>query len=157
MPLTQSAKLHPLGLNFDAFLYAQVGDDQQGGLLSVLSALARVGVDPWEQAALLARSPLDVAVRALSALLARLPAGSGKPEDPTGVATRLVALLPHGSPAPSRPGATVQPATEARSRLFITLLWVIVLALLGSQLLSMTRPRLDDEPANASSSLKHRP
>lgn len=153
----QSAALYPLGLNFDAFLYAEVGDDQQGGLLSVLSALARVGVDPWDQAALLARSPLDVGVRALSALLARLPDGSGRPADPVGVATRLISLLPHGSPALAPPtSAITQPSTgTGRSRLFKALFYLFLL-LLGSQLLMLTQHRLEDGSAEAAPlSIKH--
>jgi hypothetical protein len=86
--------LNPLGSTFDRFLYAHVGDDRHGGLLSVISALARAGVDPWEQAAILARLPVDSAARTLSGLLARLPAGPGKPMDPVVLAARLVALLP---------------------------------------------------------------
>ncbi len=69
-------------------------EDRHGGLLSVISALARAGVDPWEQASLLARLPVEQAVRALSVLLAKLPVGPGAPVDLMAVATRLVTLLP---------------------------------------------------------------
>jgi hypothetical protein len=93
-PPRQNTALNPLGVDFDRFLYAQVGEDRHGGLLSVVSALARVGVDPWEQAAMLARLPVDNAVRTLCALLAKLPAGSGQPGDPVALATHLVTLLP---------------------------------------------------------------
>jgi hypothetical protein len=101
-PRHQSTALHPLGLDFDGFLYAPVGDDRHGGLLSVISALARVGVDPWDEAASLARLPAQSAVLRLSALLAKLPEGTGKPADPVPVAAHLVTLLPHG---PMRPAA----------------------------------------------------
>jgi hypothetical protein len=86
--------LRPLGSHFDPFLYAHVGADRHGGLLSVISALARLGVDPWEQAATLARLSVDGAVRELSALLARLPAIPGESLDPIILAKRLVSLLP---------------------------------------------------------------
>jgi hypothetical protein len=95
-PPPQSNPLLPLGSQFDQFLYAQVGDDRQGGTLSVISALARLDVDPWEQAGTLARLPVDAAISALSTLLARLPAGPGTPVDLTVVATHLVTLLPRG-------------------------------------------------------------
>ena len=39
-----------LGCEFDRFLYASVGDDNNGMPLTVLSALARMDVDPWEEA-----------------------------------------------------------------------------------------------------------
>ncbi len=87
--------LQPLGSHFDRFLYAHVGADRHGGLLSVISALARLGVDPWEQAATLARLSVDSAVRELSALLAKLPAIPGESLDPIPLARHLVSLLPH--------------------------------------------------------------
>lgn len=127
-----SAALSPLRLDFDPFLYAQVGDDQRGGLLSVVSALARVGVDPWEEAALLARLPLDAAVRALSVLLEKLPAGSGKPADPIHVATRLVRLLPHASPTFASPTST---GTVLFSEEFLSRHWRTALFYLATLLL----------------------
>jgi hypothetical protein len=96
-PPRHSTVLNPLGSDFDRFLYAEVGDDHRGGQLSVVSALARSGVDPWDEAARLAAMIKEVAARALADLLARLPAGSGQPVDPLSVATRLVSLLPRGS------------------------------------------------------------
>ena len=39
-----------LGREFDKFLYASVGNDNDGMPLTVLSALARMDVDPWEEA-----------------------------------------------------------------------------------------------------------
>jgi hypothetical protein len=86
--------LLPLGSQFDRFLYADVGADRHGGLLSVISALARLDVDPWEQAALLARLPADGAERELAALLARLPAIPGESLDTVALARQLVSLLP---------------------------------------------------------------
>lgn len=132
------AALHPLGLRFDSFLYAEVGDDQRGGALSVISALARVGVDPWEEAARLARLPLHGAVRTLSALLARLPAGSGQPADPALVATRLVRLLPHTSTGAGPPNVA---ATGTRNHGIVSkhcraaLLYVVTMVLLVGALL----------------------
>jgi hypothetical protein len=86
--------LLPLGSQFDRFLYAHVGADRHGGLLSVISALARLDVDPWEQAGTLARLPADRAVLALAALLGKLPAGPGEPLDAVTLSRHLVSLLP---------------------------------------------------------------
>ena len=36
------------GCQFDQFLYASGGDDANGMPLTVLSALARMDVDPWD-------------------------------------------------------------------------------------------------------------
>ena len=48
-----------LGSEFEKFLYAAVGEDHNGMPLTVLSALARVDVDPWEEAAKLMQLPKD--------------------------------------------------------------------------------------------------
>jgi hypothetical protein len=55
--MTRSAMTALLGPEFDAFLYAPVDEEGNGVLLSVLSALARLDVDPWREAAELARMP----------------------------------------------------------------------------------------------------
>jgi hypothetical protein len=147
----QSALLNPLGLDFDRFLYAQVGDDQRGGLLSVISALARTGVDPWEEAASLARLPGDRAVKALCVLLAKLPAGSGTPVDPIPLATHLASLLPR-RPAGPTPKATAaaainSTASRAESRLTTLLYTGFILLLLGTQLLMQYRHAAANTPA----------
>jgi hypothetical protein len=79
---------------FDAFLFAPVGDETNGMALSVLSALARLDIDPWADAARLSRLPKDSAIVALGQSIARLPLGKWQPADITAIATRLVELLP---------------------------------------------------------------
>jgi hypothetical protein len=52
--------MNPIGTpasEFDDFLYAPIVEGGNGMVLSVLSALARVNVDPWDEAARLARLP----------------------------------------------------------------------------------------------------
>jgi len=72
-----------LGREFDRFLYASVGDDQNGMPLTVLSALARMDVDPWEEASKLTQLPPESAVTQLASLLGALQntsvAGQGRP------------------------------------------------------------------------------
>jgi hypothetical protein len=43
--------------------------------LSVLSALARLDVDPWEEAAKLSELPKDTAAQRLASFIVRLPGG----------------------------------------------------------------------------------
>ena len=50
---------------FDPFLYAPVGEERNGMLLSVLSALARLDVDPWQEAAALTKMPAQDATAAI--------------------------------------------------------------------------------------------
>jgi hypothetical protein len=80
-----------LGSQFDDFLFASVRDDRNGPL-SVLSALARLDVDPWQMAATLAQLPRAAAVQRLASLFAGLPDGL---ENRDAVAARLVAFLPN--------------------------------------------------------------
>ena len=42
------------GSEFNDFLFAPIGEDKNGMLVSVLSGLARSDVDPWQEAAKLA-------------------------------------------------------------------------------------------------------
>ena len=82
------------GSEFNDFLFAPIGEDKNGMLVSVLSGLARSDVDPWQEAAKLAQLPGDAATKELVALIGALPAGAGPSSDPRTIATRLIALLP---------------------------------------------------------------
>ena len=95
---------------YNAFLHAEVGEELNGTKLTVLTALTRLGVDPWQEAARLADLPRDVAVTALAAAITRLPEGSWKSTDAEAVATRLAVLLPVHSSAP-----IAQPAPRAKA------------------------------------------
>jgi hypothetical protein len=82
---------------FDDFLFAPVGVERNEMLLSVLSALARLGVDPWEEAAELSELPKDTAAQRLASLIARLPVGRWAQTDSRAIADRLIELLPRRS------------------------------------------------------------
>ena len=62
--------------------------------LSMLSALARLDIDPWQEAAELARLPEETATQRLASLITALPDGSSAHLDPGTIAARLIALLP---------------------------------------------------------------
>jgi len=87
---------------FDAFLYASIGLENDGAFLSVLSALARTDVDPWEEAARLAHLPRAAASRFLANLISAQPGDSVARGDPTMQAERLSALLPSRAPLSER-------------------------------------------------------
>jgi len=90
----------PLSQDFNAFLFAPIGDDANGMPLTLLSALARLGVDPWDEAASLATLSQDSATLRLAALLGEPSTeAAALHADSTTVTTarRLVALL-HRSP-----------------------------------------------------------
>ena len=108
----RSAAVVQLGSEFDSFLFAPVGDESNGMVLSVLSALARMGVDPWREAADLARMPRAAANRRLTALIAALPDAPATWLQPGTIADRLIALLPRGDNTSIAARATV-PGAEA--------------------------------------------
>ena len=83
-----------LGSEFNNFLYAPIGVDQHGENLSVVSALARLDLDPWKEAAKLAKLPGNLATQNLSALIVALQEIPSARQDPGKIAARLVALLP---------------------------------------------------------------
>ena len=79
---------------FDAFLFAPVGEDRNGTLVSVLSALARFGVDPWKEAEALAKLPQPDATDRLDEMILALADVPSAAANHYGIATRLIALLP---------------------------------------------------------------
>lgn len=92
---------------FGAFLYAPIGEEENGMVVTALSALARIGVDPWQEAARLAQLPMDVASQRLTSIIAGLPNGRWAKSDAGSIAAGLIALLPapKAARAPSREAA----------------------------------------------------
>jgi hypothetical protein len=78
----------------DPFLFASVGEEVDGIPLSVLSALARLGLDPRAEAARLSRLTSKTATTQLARLFARLPDRPWTSPDIRRIASRLVELLP---------------------------------------------------------------
>src|SRR5689334_3168692 len=103
--MTRSASPSLLGPEFDDFLFAPIGEERNGMPLSVVSALARLDVDPWQETAQLAQLPGVTATQRLASLIAALPDRPSTHQDPGTIAARLVELLPRrtGSSAMSRP------------------------------------------------------
>ena len=62
--------------------------------LTVLSALARMDVDPWEEASKLTQLPQESAVKQLASLLGALRNAPVAGLDPARIAAPLIALLP---------------------------------------------------------------
>jgi hypothetical protein len=108
--MTHAALAPGIGREFDPFLFASVGEDRHGQLLSVISALARSDLDPWLEAVSLARMSQGQATARLRALIAALPdvPPSGRPID--AIAGELVALLPQTDRLP-RPPKPAPPKT----------------------------------------------
>lgn len=129
--MTHAALTPLLGCEFDPFLFATIGDERDGPLLSVVSAFARLDLDPWKEAASLARMPRDKAKQRLTSLIESLPNGATTGLSPEIVAARLTALLPPpGSVNTAAPATVRQVASIPHSRLFFVL-GVVALMLVG--------------------------
>lgn len=94
---------------FDGFLYADLGQDTDGNTVSVLSALARLGVDPWTEADELSRLSHARARDRLGSLLARLRDIPSLGETAATTVQRLIELLPN-APRPKMVGGAALPA-----------------------------------------------
>jgi len=84
----------PVLPEMDSFLFARVGEEVDGMPLSVLSALARLGLDPRAEAARLSGLTSKAASSQLARMFARLPDRPWSPSEIRRIASKLVELLP---------------------------------------------------------------
>lgn len=151
--MKRSGSVSCLSSDFDHFLLAPIGEDNNGMVLSVLSALARMDVDPWEEAATLTRLPRDTATRKLASLIAALPDGPSARPDSATIAARLIALLPRrvGSDVSSRRTVPdVGAVTRSPIVTYLVLYVVFMLLMLACQWL-IANPQASAQPNNAPS------
>ena len=106
-----------------AFLYADVGEDARGTSVTVLSMLARLGVDPWREASALAGMPARDAQGRLCGLLARFTDVPCLRPACADVASRLVAFLPR------EPGGDGSRAVAVTPKIGPGAFWVLGLLL----------------------------
>ncbi|TLP55498.1 hypothetical protein FEE96_22540 [Parasedimentitalea maritima] len=96
--MSASDALHPDGSDYDAFLFAELVEDRTGAAVTVLSALARLDLEPWTEARALSRlGREDAQVR----LTTHFKGITGTPTlalASEGRAAKLVSLLPKRAP-----------------------------------------------------------
>lgn len=80
--------------SLNAFLFSDVGVEANGTNLTILSLLARLGKDPWAEAAAWARKPKDAAIRLLADSISQMPPNQQALDNAHLTASRLVDLLP---------------------------------------------------------------
>jgi hypothetical protein len=80
---------------YNAFLFAPVCEDASGMTVSMLSAFARMDVDPWGEATRLTAMSHENAQNSLVSMLNLVPGRDWKPCEVEGIAARLIELLPH--------------------------------------------------------------
>jgi hypothetical protein len=125
------------GTPFDNFLYAVLGQDRAGNTVSVLSALARLGRDPWDEAAELSALSSSAALTRLQGLIASFPDVPADARDPSATIQRLVALLPQSSGAILGAGTTLPvrvklPGIGALFAIGMVVLFLVQTFILGS-------------------------
>lgn len=116
--MTRMDDLRMAATPVDPFLYASVGEDRNGNLVTVLSALARLGLDPVDAAAELSRMTQEEARSRLGGLLAGFGDIPALGQDTGAITLRLIDLLPRSSgrqAAQAAPPAGSSPPTPGES------------------------------------------
>jgi hypothetical protein len=113
MTMAKPNVLNPHPPEFERFLYASVGEDRNGYVVTVLSTLARLGLDPWTETAELVTLGRDAAQSRLGTLLSRFRDVPTLANDHGTVARHLSQLLPQGRVSGSLKGGA---ATGANGR-----------------------------------------
>lgn len=142
--MARAAPAPGIGPEYNAFLYATISADTNGTVLSVLSAMARMNLDPWQEAAELARLSEPAAARRLTSMIAAVPGGPSAPDAPRTIAARLVKLLP----SQSHSFLPVLPPTKnlhgiaalAQSRIVLYTLFGLIALALATLLFGAHRP-----------------
>lgn len=138
--ITDSRKPAFLGAEFNEFLFASIGADASGMYLTVVSALARLDLDPWTEAASLARLPKAIATQKLAELVSRFPEIPSVIGSSATIAARLAALLPGRirgtAPTPKITIQELRPAVQVlmAPRFVLSLLFITLAAMLGTQM-----------------------
>ncbi|WP_300057299.1 hypothetical protein [uncultured Roseobacter sp.] len=96
--MSASDVLHPDGTDYDPFLFAEVGEDRTGAAVTVLSALARLDLEPWTEARELSRLAREAAQVRLTAHLEAITDIPTLALASEGRAAKLIALLPKRTP-----------------------------------------------------------
>jgi hypothetical protein len=124
--------------DLDAFLFARVGEEIEGVSLSVISALVRLGLDPWKEAGRLSSLSSREAAEQMARLIAELP-GSFRPlEEARDIARHLVGLLPkHDTARAAAPQAQIQLRYRKRAPSLPPPYWIVLGLLTAAALLSL--------------------
>jgi hypothetical protein len=124
----------PLRPDLDGFLFAPVGEERDGIPLSVISALTRLGLDPWDEATRLSSLAKREAVDQLSPMIGRLPGTRWSLSEAREIAVGLVALLPTSGST----RASIEARHSGRRKVPpSTTFWLICFLLLAAALVSM--------------------
>lgn len=119
----------PGGREFEPFLYASIGEDRNGNIVTVLSTFARLGLDPWKEAAEVSTLGREAGRERLVLLLSRFRDVPTLGRDCGAVAQELILLLPERSTlhAKSLAGSFGAKAPMISPSLILAILMIIVI------------------------------
>lgn len=140
--MKQRASITHFGLEYQAFLFAPLGDDGNGTPLAIASILGRMSLDPWHEAAALAALPADVAAKKLASFIDAMPDWSVKHPGSAELAARLVKLLPAppNSAVPERDPIAGTGAKKTRGPItYVIWFAIFCVLLLGASFANATR------------------
>jgi hypothetical protein len=118
MATSDAFALQRSGLN--PFLFAEVGTELNGSTLTILSVLARLGQDPWAEAAKWTKLPKATIIDRLAQSIAQMPLSAQAINEARSTASRLILLLPSQV---SRP--TEAPAASRAAPKMVVPKWVL--------------------------------
>jgi hypothetical protein len=147
--VTAAASVSFFKPEFGDFLYAAIAADRNEMPLTVLSALSRLDVDPWKEAAELSELPKDAATQRLASLIGRLPGGRWSVADSKAIADRLVELLPRRSRSSVQSGRKAQGPQQMTGSpvLLICAALALVALIIATSCQRSTRSDETDAPA----------
>ena len=122
-------------------------------VLTTLSALARSGVDPWDEAARLSQLPRETATQRLTSMISGLPNGRWAKSTTGSIVARLITLLPVKRDPETQPNVNVpgKPAMSARMMTFAIIF--LVNALVFSAMRNHEPSSVVDQGRSASSTV----
>jgi hypothetical protein len=112
----------------EPFLFAEVGDQRGGMGLTVLSLLARLGLDPWAEAARWVTLPKSAATACLAGNIARMPLSPQSLAEANATAARLILLLPVNNTVPRIAGSALHPSLGSVPKWLPVMLFCCALA-----------------------------
>jgi hypothetical protein len=154
--MADSASASVVRSEFNVFLFARIGADRNDTPLSVLSALARLNIDPWQEAAELARLPREAATQRLASSIAALADGPSAHLEHGTLAAGLIALLPRYANSEVPSGGTLPDAGDiAKFRAGMGMCAVLIIVMMATQWIvaSLQTPVRPDNSETPTSSI----
>lgn len=131
MPLRPS--FGPLRPDLDRFLHAAVGEERDGVPLTMISALARLDLDPWDEAGRLSSLAKPEAGAQLAQMIVRLTGTRWLFPEARRIADGLIELLPGRAQLREAAGGSRATGRAAPRKMF----WIVCLLIVAAALVSM--------------------